>query len=87
MMVGKLDKDVSIDIVFTENGLVLNQAETVQPSSDIHVNWTPASVPNPGFAISAATTDANFGFERTLANYDSRAVLVSEALLKVSRQR
>src|ERR1700726_2689969 len=37
-----------------------------------------ASVPNPKFAISAATTGANFGFERTLEKYDSSVVLVQK---------
>ena len=37
-----------------------------------------ASVPNPKFAISAATTEANFGFERTLEIYDFSVVLVQK---------
>jgi hypothetical protein len=37
-----------------------------------------ASVPNPKFAISAATTGANFGFESTLENDNSSVVSVQK---------
>jgi hypothetical protein len=37
-----------------------------------------ASVPNPKFALSAAATDTNFGFERTLEDYDSSVDLVQK---------
>jgi hypothetical protein len=51
------------------------------PTSQIQQIGVPAdeaSVPNPKFAVSAATTGANFGFEGTLENYDSSVILVQK---------
>ena len=50
--------------------------------TDIHPG---SRVPNPTFAVCAATIGANFGFERTLENYDS-SVDLDQKFLKVSRQ-
>jgi hypothetical protein len=44
------------------------------------------TIPNPKFAISAANTGANFGFNRTPEIYDSRVGFGSEALLNGSQQ-
>ncbi len=42
-------------------------------------NYTVAAAPNPKFAISAATMGANFGFEKTLEDYDSSVILIQKS--------
>jgi hypothetical protein len=61
------------------------QPNANQPDNDDRIFG--ASVPNPKFAVSAATTGVNFGFEMALENYDSSVVFGSEVLLKVARQK
>ena len=42
VLIGQFGQNVSVDLVFTKNGFVLTQAETAQPSPDIHLWQSPS---------------------------------------------
>jgi hypothetical protein len=77
-----LTSTVTADSVFKRSGLPVRMKKCVKTKAGarfcFHQNRKGSSVPNPKFAISAASTGANFGSKRTLEIYDSSVVLVQK---------
>ena len=61
-----------------EDKLLLTRIQNGDDAVVTTARFSSPSVPNPKFAISAAVTGANFGFERTLEIYDSSVDLAQK---------